>query len=173
MFSLGSLVSDNTVLPVHFQVLILKHQVLQHLQIVFFFPLCNVSYMCNQTFYYWNLTAWFFLPSFLLGRSEVSACGTPLGSAENMNPMELEMRMKLAELQRKYKEKKKELDKLQKKKDKRWVCCDLSEEKSCCLFGFLYSFAELHIHVHAHTAYKVYKFKYILIMVHSCLQIQN
>ncbi|XP_063961234.1 trinucleotide repeat-containing gene 18 protein-like isoform X1 [Lytechinus pictus] len=53
------------------------------------------------------------------GRSEVSACGTPLGSAENMNPMELEMRMKLAELQRKYKEKKKELDKLQKKKDKR------------------------------------------------------
>ncbi|XP_072168597.1 uncharacterized protein [Diadema setosum] len=53
------------------------------------------------------------------GRSEVSACGTPLGSAENMNPMELEMRMKLAELQRKYKEKKKELDKLQKKKDKK------------------------------------------------------
>ena len=54
-----------------------------------------------------------------LGRSEVSACGAPLTSTEGMNPMELEMRMKLAELQRKYKEKKKELDKLQKKKDKK------------------------------------------------------
>jgi hypothetical protein len=38
--------------------------------------------------------------------------------AENMDTVELDMRMKLAELQRKYKEKQKELAKLQPKKEK-------------------------------------------------------
>ncbi|XP_072042913.1 LOW QUALITY PROTEIN: uncharacterized protein [Amphiura filiformis] len=49
---------------------------------------------------------------------QASGSVTPLGS-EVMNPSELEMRMKLAELQRKYKEKKRELDKLQRRKDKK------------------------------------------------------
>ena len=48
----------------------------------------------------------------------VSGSVTPLGT-DAMNPSELEMRMKLAELQRKYKEKKRELDKLQRRKDKK------------------------------------------------------
>ena len=38
--------------------------------------------------------------------------------AEGMDAMELEMRLRLAELQRKYKEKQKELAKLQPKKDR-------------------------------------------------------
>ncbi|XP_002738509.1 uncharacterized protein LOC100369237 [Saccoglossus kowalevskii] len=52
-----------------------------------------------------------------LGKTVCSGLKLPIGT-DGMDAMELEMRMKLAELQRKYREKQKELARLQRKKDR-------------------------------------------------------
>ena len=56
---------------------------------------------------------------FIAGNAPIGGADNFASSGDMINPNEVEMRIKLAELQRKYQEKKRELDKLQRKKDKK------------------------------------------------------